>query len=88
MLNTLVEFSIKNGIILETYSVEQDDDGEIFVRNVLDSDTGGPVDLLHIDAAAAVPIARALLLAVGRIAAPVYVDIPAGNVVAFPMGRA
>lgn len=87
MHNTIVELQVKNGCLMETYSVEQDDTGAIFVRNVIDSDTGGPIDTMHIDAAAAIPIARALLMAAGRINAPVYVGFPEGNVVAFPGGR-
>lgn len=82
MLNTVMELRVLNGIVLETYSVEQDCDGAIFLRNVLDSEIGAPVDMMHIDVAAAVPIARALLLAAGR----AYVNTPIHTVVAFPMG--
>lgn len=83
MLNTITEFQVANGAVLETYSVERDETGDIFIRNVLDAEMGGPVDTLHVDEAAAVRIARALLIAVGC-SPSVRVDIPPpANVVAF-----
>lgn len=75
MLN-LLDVTVQSGMIIETYSVEQDDDGAIFVRNVIDSDQGGPVDTMHIDPSAAWPIARALIQAAARVHAPIFVDIP------------
>lgn len=86
MLNTLMELHVQNGLVLETYTVEQDVDGAIFLRNVMDSEIGGPMDTMYIDPSAAWPIARALILAAARVHAPVYVDIP--NVVRLPVGRA
>ncbi len=88
MSNTIVELQVRNGCVSETYSVEQATDGAIFIHNVIDADMGGPMDTMHIDVLAAIPIARALLMAVGRINAPVYVGFPEGNVLAFPVGRA
>lgn len=59
-MDTLIEFRIPNGAVTEVYTVERDRDG-LFIRNVLDSEQGGPCDTLYVDPRAARPIALALL---------------------------
>ena len=93
-MKTLCEFPIVNGEVTERYSVVQNEDGGIWIHCCLDAHHAGPIDTMHIDPAAAVRIAKALLVGVGRWATgheTVRVDIPApaANLVAFVMpGRA
>jgi hypothetical protein len=75
---TLTEFSIPNGSVTEVYTVERDCDG-IFIRNVMDSDQGGPCDTIYLDPRAARPIALALLRSEEP---PIYVT--GQNVLVFP----
>jgi hypothetical protein len=91
-MTILADFPVDNGEVRERYSVVQDESGEIFIQNFLDAHHAGPIDTMHIDSAAAVRIAKALLVGVGRwatVCAPVRVDIPApaGNVISLSNWR-
>jgi hypothetical protein len=59
MLTEIMSFPVRNGNLLETYSLERDADGDIFLRNVLDANAGAPHDMMHIDPQAFEPLARA-----------------------------
>jgi hypothetical protein len=88
MLTEIMSFNIRNGNLLETYSLERDADGNIFLRNVLDAGAGAPHDLMHIDPQAFEPMARAFVALERRRTekVPVVVQLPV-RVVDF-VGRA
>jgi hypothetical protein len=48
-MTVICEFSVLNGAVSETYSVERHSNGDVFLHNVLDDDQGAPVDTMHID---------------------------------------
>jgi hypothetical protein len=83
-MTILADFPLDNGLVRERYSVVQDENDGIWIHCCLDAHRAGPIKTMHIDPAAAVRIAKALLVGVGRWAtghdaAPA----PAANVVAF-----
>lgn len=61
-MKTLTEFQIVSGCVTAVYSVE-DDHGDIFVRNILDAEMGTPMDSIHVDDAALLPLGLALIAA-------------------------
>lgn len=81
MLTEIMSFSIGNGTMLETYSIERDEDGDIFVRNVLDAMAGEPHVMMHIDPMAFDPLARAFAALERRRRQ----KMPASVVVQFPV---
>ena len=66
-METLTSFSLQSGRVTETYTVEIDAVGEVFVRCELDTCGPGPIDTIHIDARALRPIALALLAAATQV---------------------
>jgi hypothetical protein len=79
MLTEIMSFPARNGNLLETYSLERDETGDIFLRNVLDANAGVPHDLMHIDPQAFEPLARAFAALERRRTEkmPVVVQFPA-----------
>lgn len=83
MLTELISIPIRNGILRETYSLERDEDGDIFLRNVLDAADGEPHDMMHIDPAAYGPLSLAFA-ALERLR---VVALPRAVVLQFPVRR-
>jgi hypothetical protein len=77
MFETLCEFKIRNGLVLECYTVYRDGGDDIFIQNVLDAQKGHPSDVIHIDRQALRPIALALLAAAAS-----HPDVPSGDPIA------
>lgn len=88
MLTELMTTNIRNGMLLESYSVLTDEDGDVFLQNVLDAQRGSPSDTMHIDPLAFGPLARVFAALERRrlgtapvvVAFPVRVDL-VGSVV-------
>lgn len=83
MLTEIMSFPVQNGNLTETYSLERDETGDIFLRSVLDAHAGEPHDMMHIDQQAFEPLARALLALERRRRE----KMPAAVVLRFPVRR-